>query len=58
MNGRVSPLGWILLVAICATPAAAGDPPPGPPWRMDYWSARRDGLRRSRPVFVYFTKTY
>lgn len=34
------------------------EPPPGPPWKLDYRSARREAIRAGRPVFVYFTKTY
>ncbi len=34
------------------------DPPPGPPWKLSYRSARREAIREGRPIFVYFTKTY
>ena len=46
------------MLLLMAAPALAGDPPPGPPWRLDYWSARREALRKGQPVFTYFTKTY
>jgi len=56
--GRTVAATMLLLALVAADAAHAGDPPPGPPWRMTYRDARRAALRASRPVFVYFTKTY
>ncbi|MFC1529717.1 hypothetical protein ACFL6R_03265 [Gemmatimonadota bacterium] len=50
---------FLLLVPLVAgTALRAGEPPPGPPWETDYWTARREALRTGTPVFIYFTKTY
>jgi len=32
--------------------------PKGPPWHVEYRTAKRDALRAGKPVYVYFTKTY
>jgi hypothetical protein len=45
------------MLAMPAGPEA-GEPPAGPPWQTDYWSARAEALRNGTPVFIYFTKTY
>ena len=48
----------LLLPLFAGTVLRAGEPPPGPPWKTDYWEARREALRTGTPVFIYFTKTY
>lgn len=48
----------LLILLVPSTGLQAGDPPPGPPWHMDYWEARSEALRSGTPVFIYFTKTY
>jgi len=55
---RIAAATMLLLALVAANAAHAGDPPPGPPWRMTYREAQRTALTASRPVFVYFTKTY
>ncbi len=32
--------------------------PPGPPWHVEYRTARRAALRTGKPVYIYFTKSY
>jgi len=48
----------MLLTLAAGTVLRAGEPPPGPPWETDYWTARSEALRTGTPVFIYFTKTY
>ena len=48
----------LLILLVPSTGLQAGDPPPGPPWHMDYWEARSEALRSGTPIFIYFTKTY
>ncbi len=51
-------LPLLLLTAPFGEPPPAGEKlPKGPPWHVEYRSARREALRTGRPVFVYFTKT-
>lgn len=57
-NRNTKSLFALLALFLTAGDVPAGDPPPGPPWRMDHGAARREALRRGCPVFVYFTKTY
>ncbi len=33
-------------------------PPEGPPWKRDFFDARKSALAAGRPIFLYFTKTY
>ncbi len=57
---RHTMLGSLLLPVLFAT-AAFGDsetPPPGPPWKRDFYDAQREALRGGKPIFIYFTKTY
>lgn len=57
---RHTMLGSLLLSVLSAT-AAFGDsetPPPGPPWKRDFYDAQREALRGGKPIFIYFTKTY
>ena len=49
--------GALLLLAAPAL-LPAGDPPPGPPWIMNWEDARSHALERGQPIFIYFTKTY
>jgi len=37
---------------------ASETPPPGPPWKRDFYDAQQEALRGGKPVFIYFTKTY
>jgi len=48
----------LFLPLIAGNVMRAGEPPPGPPWLTEYWSARMEALRTGTPVFIYFTKTY
>ncbi len=59
--GRGARFTLIILLLLLLVPShvlRAGDPPEGPPWHMDYWTARSEALRNGTPVFIYFTKTY
>ena len=55
----LAPTLFASVVLVSAPSAARGDePPPGLPWLRTYAEAKRDALRKGRPVCVYFTKTY
>jgi hypothetical protein len=50
-----------LFLQVAAATAVFGDsetPPPGPPWKRDFYKAQREALQSGKPLFLYFTKTY
>ncbi|MFC1629146.1 hypothetical protein ACFL3H_08550 [Gemmatimonadota bacterium] len=60
-TGRGTRIALIILLLLLLVPSntmRAGEPPAGPPWQMDYWSAKSEALRTGTPIFIYFTKTY
>ena len=50
----------LILPVLLATAAfgASETPPPGPPWKRDFYDAQREALRAGKPIFIYTTKTY
>lgn len=50
----------LLVLPLLSLMAWAGSdtPPEGPPWKRDFYAARKLALQTGRPIFVYFTKTY
>ena len=52
-----------LLLPTCLLLSGAAHPvgeklPKGPPWHVEYRSAKRAALREGKPVYIYFTKSY
>ena len=57
---RLTVLASLFLPILLPTALFAGSetPPPGPPWKRDFYDAQQEALRGGKPIFIYFTKTY
>jgi hypothetical protein len=57
---RPSIVVYLFFQVVAATVVFGGSetPPPGPPWKRDFYEAQREALQSGRPLFLYFTKTY
>ncbi len=53
-------LASLLAVALAPLAEAGEKLPPGPPWfrQSEFSKAHAKALAESKPLFVYFTKTY
>jgi len=59
MPSRRTLLLAALLIGAGIPAVEAGEAlPPGPPWKTDWLSARREAVATGRPIFAYFTKKH